>query len=188
MKIFRLSFGLLALCLIAGCVVSVGPVPTATPKPLLPSPTQPCVNDPFCVPTATPTSTPAASVLLEVSLEGCNWGIDITHGMGEVTNAYLLVRNTGPLTIHDLCLELFASDEGREHPDKSRCYLALPVGKQMAVKLTVDTTYGTDTDFYVTVTSDEISLQLPTQRCQPIKDGVQSTYDKVLDVIQDLSK
>ncbi len=185
----RLFIAMTILAFLAGGCAEAS-TPTATPRPLLPSPTQACVNDPFCQPTETPALTPtvAPAPLLEVSLEGCDWGIDIAHQMGEVTNAYLLVKNSGTAAVTDLCLELFASDEGRPHPDKSRCYLELPAGKQVAVKLTVDTTYGTNTDFYVVVTSSQPTMQTPTQRCQPIKDGARLAYDKVLDVIQDIGK
>lgn len=188
MRFIRLV-GIIAL-FVGGCMPNVEVTPSKTPAPLLPSPTVPCANDPFCQPTETPTPTlsPTPVPGLEVLLEGCDWGIDISHGMGEVTNAYLLARNPGATAIHTLCLELFASDEGRPHPDKKHCYSELPTGKQVVVKLTVDTTYGTNTDYYVVITSAETTMQVPTQRCQPIKDGVKVGYEKVRDLIQNIGK
>ena len=56
-----------------------------------------------------------------VDILGCNTSIDITHGMGEVTNAYVTVKNTGMVDLPNTCALLRAIDEDREHPDKKVC-------------------------------------------------------------------
>ena len=75
--------------------------------------------------------------------------------MGEVTNAFVTVRNTGGLELTNLRVTLFALDEGREHPDKTVELASLPTGFQVTVKLTVDSTYRKESPIQVEVTSDQ---------------------------------
>ena len=60
--------------------------------------------------------------------------------MGEVTNAYITIQNIGNADLTNLCATLSALDEGRVHPDKTKCVSILPAGYQVSEKLTVDTT------------------------------------------------
>ncbi len=133
------------------------PPPTLTSTPLPPTETA----------TPLPTSTPAPSVAVDIL--GCNTSIDITHGMGEVTNAYVTVKNTGGVDLPNTCALLRAIDEDREHPDKKVCVPNLPVGNQVTLKLTVDSEYKQDTIIQVDVTSNEaILLRVDKHSCKDI--------------------
>lgn len=103
--------------------------------------------------TSTLSQTLAAGLGLEIL--GCNTSLDITHGMGEVTNAFPLIRNQTGQDLTNLCATLSASDEARQHPDKTACIPILPTGKQVVLKLTVDTGYEQDTSIQVNVRSTQ---------------------------------
>ena len=81
--------------------------------------------------------------------------MDITHGLGEVTNAYVVIRNTSSLELTNVCSTLSASDEDRSHPDRTQCTSQLPSGNQIMLKLTVDTGFQEDTAIQVDVISDQ---------------------------------
>ncbi len=93
--------------------------------------------------------------LLGLEILGCNTSLDITHGMGEVTNAYPLIRNRASTDLSNVCATLSASDEARRHPDKTACISILPAGDQGTLKLTVDTGFKQDTSITVDVTTDQ---------------------------------
>jgi hypothetical protein len=86
---------------------------------------------------------------------GCNTSLDVTHGMGEVTNAYPVIRNRTNAELTNVCGLLMASDEGRLHPDKNGCIASLLPGYQVVLKLTVDTGFQQDTSIQVNVTTDQ---------------------------------
>lgn len=115
------------------------PPVTATPIPLY---------------TYTPTSLVNAPALHIVVL-GCNTGIDITHGMGEVTNAYVTLKNVGNVELTNLIATLYTLDEGREHPDKIQEITSLPIRYELTLKMTVDSTYRQESPIQVEVTSDQ---------------------------------
>jgi hypothetical protein len=103
--------------------------------------------------TPLPTSlTPFQSVNVEVL--GCNTSIDVTHAMGEVTNAFVTLTNTGNVNLVNLKATLFALDEGRQHPDKTAEITLLPAAQEVTVKLTVDSTYKAETPIQVEVSAD----------------------------------
>jgi hypothetical protein len=120
------------------------PTPTSTPVP----PTE----------TATPVPTFTAAPSVAVDILGCNTSIDITHGMGEVTNAYVTVKNTGAIDLPNTCALLRAIDEDREHPDKQVCVANLPAQYQVTLKLTVDSEYQQNTVIQVDTTSNDVIL------------------------------
>jgi hypothetical protein len=120
------------------------PTPTSTPIP----PTE----------TPAPTFTSTAVQSVTVDILGCNTSIDITHGMGEVTNAYVTVKNTGEVDLPNTCALLRAIDEDREHPDKKKCVTNLPVQSQVTLKLTVDSTYKQNTVIQVDTSSNDVLL------------------------------
>jgi hypothetical protein len=78
--------------------------------------------------------------------------------MGEVTNAYVTLKNTGTQALPNTCALLRAADEDREHPDKTKCVDNLPPGYQVTLKLTVDSTYKQDTVIQVDASSDSTLL------------------------------
>jgi hypothetical protein len=120
------------------------PTPTSTPIP----PTE----------TPVPTFTSTAVQSVAVDIFGCNTSIDITHGMGEVTNAYVTVKNTGTVDLPNTCALLRAIDEDREHPDKKVCIANLPQQNQVTFKLTVDSTYKQNTVIQVDTSSNDVLL------------------------------
>ena len=108
---------------------------TATPVTTEVITTTPIISVLLTLP-PTITSTPSASVDAEIL--SCNTSIDITHGMGEVTNAYVTISNISEVNLMNVCATLNAPDEGRPHPDKTKCVASLPAGYQVSEKLTVD--------------------------------------------------
>ena len=108
---------------------------------------------PSDTPVLTSTNAPAAPSI-SVEVLGCNTSIDVTHGMGEVTNAYVILKNTGNVELTNLKATLNALDEGREHPDKTVEVAALPTGYAVTLKLTVDSTYQEETPVQVEVIGD----------------------------------
>jgi len=78
--------------------------------------------------------------------------------MGEVTNAYVTIKNTGTIDLPNTCALLRAADEDREHPDKKVCIPNLPAQNQVTLKLTVDSAYKQDTIIQVDASSNDIVL------------------------------
>jgi hypothetical protein len=125
--------------------------------------------------TVSPTSTPltpsplAPAGTITVDILGCDTSVDILHGMGEVTNAYVTLSNSTAADVTDVCATLRGLDEGRPHPDKTKCIPSLPVGYQTTLKLTVDTTYQQDSPIQVDVTSgDTLILRTGEPACTAI--------------------
>ena len=145
----------------------VSPTPRvigASATPAMATATTAPSNTPFVVITNTPlvvfTDTPSATVTIpspsiSVDVLGCNTSIDVTHGMGEVTNAFVILKNTGNVELTNLRATLFALDEGREHPDKTIEITSIPVAYQVSIKLTVDSTYRQETPIQVEVSSTQ---------------------------------
>jgi len=92
---------------------------------------------------------------LQIIILGCNTGVDILHGMGEVTNAYVTLKNTGNVELTNLVTTLYALDEGRVHPDKTKGTASLPAGYEVTLKLTVDSTYKQESPIQVETNSDQ---------------------------------
>ena len=89
--------------------------------------------------------------------------------MGEVTNAYVTIKNNGTVDLPNTCALLRAVDEDREHPDKKRCVDLLPAQYQVNLKLTVDSQYKVDTIIQVDITTnDAIPLRVDRQSCKDI--------------------
>jgi len=138
--------------------VVIGPTATSnvsTSTPMATATTFPTNTSVF--PTDTPIATwTSASGQSSVSVEvlGCNTSIDVTHGMGEVTNAFVTLENTGNVDLTNLTTTLMALDEGREHPDKTVETAFLQAGYQVTLKLTVDSTYQAETPIQVEVMGD----------------------------------
>ncbi len=89
--------------------------------------------------------------------------------MGEVTNAYVTIKNNGTVDLPNTCALLRAIDEDREHPDKKRCVDILPAQYQVNLKLTVDSKYKADTIIQVDITTnDTILLRRDQQSCKDI--------------------
>jgi len=136
-------------------------VATSTPfiATAIPTNTNMPTTIPFDTDTPAPSLTPAPSGLsISIKVLGCNTSIDVTHGMGEVTNAYVTLTNTGGINLTNLKATLFALDEGRVHPDKTAEITLLPFGYMVNIKLTVDSTYKQQSPIQVEVVSDQGSF------------------------------
>lgn len=106
------------------------------------------------LPTFTATTVSAPNLSISMELLGCNTSIDVTHSMGEVTNAYVTLKNSGNVDLTNIRATLLALDEGREHPDKTVELTSLPVNYQVSIKLTVDSTYREETPIQIEVSAD----------------------------------
>jgi hypothetical protein len=116
-------------------------------------------NTPLVLATDTPLGTATNTALvptsdISVELLGCSTSIDVTHGMGEVTDAFVTLRNTGNVDLTNIRATVFALDEGREHPDKTVEIAILPVNYQISIKLTADSTYREETPIQLEVAAD----------------------------------
>jgi hypothetical protein len=149
--------------------VFVFPTITATPVGSSPTPAQasstitpvinPTSSETPSIPTTTPTLVTFPADVLKVDILGCNTSLDITHGMGEVTNAFITISNLGTVDLGNLCATLRGQDEGRPHPDKTKCIPSLPADDQVTLKLTIDTTYKEESPIQVDITSNDVLLQ-----------------------------
>ncbi len=107
-------------------------------------------------PTSTNTSPPSTVAAISLTVLGCDTSIDILHGMGEVTNAYLTLKNAGGMQLTNLTVTLLALDPGQQvHPDQTAQLTLLPIGYQVTLKLTADTTYRQATPIQIEVKSDQ---------------------------------
>ena len=79
--------------------------------------------------------------------------------MGEVTNAYVTIANNGNGNLANVCATLSSADEGRAHPDKTKCVASLPAGYQVSEKLTIDTTLDKPSPIQVDVALSGSLLQ-----------------------------
>ncbi|MFT3894502.1 MAG: hypothetical protein QM730_22970 [Anaerolineales bacterium] len=142
-------------------VASATSAPVNTDTPIPTNTDQPPVSFTFTPSTdASATSDPNGTPSVSVRVLGCNTSIDVSHGMGEVTNAFVILTNTGTIELTNLRVTLNALDEGREHPDKTVELTALPIGYQVTVKLTVDSTYQKDTPIQVATVSDQATFPI----------------------------
>ncbi|MCC6299651.1 MAG: hypothetical protein IT314_10155 [Anaerolineales bacterium] len=125
---------------------SVTPFANATATSTVITPTSSATNTP-------PTLTTAGIALVVI---GCKTSVDILHGMGEVTDAYVTLKNTGGMELTNVKVTLLALDPGQQtHPDQTAQIALLPIGYQVSLKLTADTTYKKATPIQVEVTSDQ---------------------------------
>ncbi|MEW6030517.1 MAG: hypothetical protein ACOYZ8_02615 [Chloroflexota bacterium] len=151
------------------------PTGTATAASALTDTATPAATDtvtPEATDTATPTPTASATLAPAaptVTILGCDAGLDITHGMGEVTNAYVTIANPSGPGLTDVCATLSSTDEGRAHPDKTVCVASLPAGYQVTLKLTIDTTFQVAAAVQVDMTSNEgITASAVTESCTDV--------------------
>lgn len=151
-------------------------IPTTTPTIIQLTPVTPVdteipsqTNTPEPIIPPSSTFTPILQQSVGVEILGCNTSLDIRNGMGEVTNAFVTVKNNGTVDLPNTCALLRAIDEDRVHPDKTRCVDDLPAQHQVNLKLTVDSQYKVDTIIQVDISSnDAILLRIDKQSCRNI--------------------
>jgi hypothetical protein len=146
-------------------------IATSTPIPFITATTAPTL---ILIPSDTPITIPTQTAMptgpaISVEILGCNTSIDVSHGMGEVTNAFVIVKNTGGIELTNLKVTLNARDEGRVHPDKTKDVPSLMVGYQVTLKLTVDSTYHEETPIQIEVAGDNGLFQrVGAESCKDI--------------------
>ncbi len=140
--------------------VVIAASPTATTQ-ILPTSTSISFITATSVPTLIPSDTPgsiqptvSSGPAVSMEILGCNTSIDVIHGLGEVTNAFIILRNTGGVDLTNITATLRALDEGEEHPDKTVEVPSLLTGYQVSLKMTVDSTYREATPIQVEITAD----------------------------------
>lgn len=151
-------------------ITNTAEVTTSTPtETVTPSPTETATAFTEApTPTDTPTLPPESPNII-VEVLGCNTSIDILHGMGEVTNAFVTLKNNTSTDLTNVCATLNALDEGRVHPDKTVCVPQLTHGQQVTLKLTVDSTYKQNTPIQVEVRSnDNLLSRIGQESCTDI--------------------
>lgn len=166
-------------------VIALTASPTFTPMlPPTATMTATSTETPTVTLTYTPTATPTTTVgPIAVNVLGCETGLDLAHGMGEVTNTYVIISNQSGQNLTNACSTLSAADEGRLHPDKTICAPSLPTGYRVTLKLTVDTTFRTDTIVQITVISDQgLGLSASGLACNAI--GAFKPADAIIGVLQ----
>lgn len=146
---------------IAPSATATDQIPTAQPPTSTSIPFITATSLPTLIPSDTPVSVETTGITtapsgpaVSVEILGCNTSIDVTHGMGEVTNAFVVLRNTGGVELTNLNATLHALDEGREHPDKKVEVTSIQAGYKVTLKMTVDSTYQAETPIQVEVTAD----------------------------------
>jgi hypothetical protein len=180
---------LLLVVFLAACAADINlPLPVSTPVPgtpsrtprivtlvplqltssITPSPDKTFTSMPALTPTVTLSPT-LESPILEVSVLGCDTGLDLAHQMGEVTNVYVSLSNNGGSAASNVCALFSSTDEDRAHPDRMSCVLSLPPETRVTFKLTVDTGFGVDTRIRVDVSAAEkVSTSLLGGSCKAI--------------------
>ncbi len=141
-------------------IIGASPTPVVATATITPTffPTSTNMAPPTLTEVPINTSTPTPEVnapALRIVVLGCNTSIDITHGMGEVTNAFVTLKNIGNVELTNLVATLYALDEGREHPDKILEITSIPLGYEVTLKMTVDSTYKAESPIQVEVSSDQ---------------------------------
>jgi hypothetical protein len=157
---------------------------TPTDLPPVPTPTPTQTPSPTSTPTPVPPTPTPFLPQFTLELLGCTTGLDITHALGEVTNAYVLVRNEGNADATNVCLRLEATDVGESHPDETHCLPRLPARTQVRIKLTADTEIRADTAIAVYLTSDDgPTADVAGADCKeldlPLQKEMEGTFDLV---------
>ncbi len=155
-------------------ILAVGCTPVGTARPMdTPVPSE-------IPPGATEVKGPGFPEGLHVIVNGCDTSVDVTHGMGEVTNTYVYLSNQGTVDLKDVTLTVNANDEQRPHPDKSVTLASLPVGFEVTSKLTIDTVFRKQTVVEVVVTIGGEQVYRLSENCQEIAQDAREKINAIL--------
>ncbi len=157
----------------AGCspVGTIGPMFTSAPSDILSGATE-----------VRGTAYPAG---LHVVVSGCETSMDVRHGLGEVTNTYVYVNNSGTSDLKNVTITVNANDEERQHPDKTVTLDSIPAGYEVANKLTMDTVFNKETIVEVIVTIQGENVYRLSENCKEI---AQDARDKLSAILGRLHK
>ncbi|MDD4083186.1 MAG: transglutaminase-like domain-containing protein, partial [Sphaerochaetaceae bacterium] len=99
---------------------------------------------------------------LNAQITNCQSNLNILQGLGEVTDVYVSITNSGAYDLHNIKVTAHASDEDQPYKNTAN-YTTLQVGQTASTKLTLDTQQNVPTLVTVTITSDEgtnLNLQI----------------------------
>ncbi len=158
----------LLVAILAGCspVGTAAPMATTGPSEMPPG--------------ATEEKGAAFPAGLHVIVNGCDTSVDVTHGMGEVTNTYVYLSNQGTAELKNVTLTVNGNDEQRPHPDKSVTVDSLPVGFEVTSKLTIDTIFRKDTVVEVVVMIGGEKVYRMSENCQEIAQEAREKITAIL--------
>ena len=163
--------------LLAGVVVGCSPVGTLAPM---------FTAGPGDIPTgAIEEKGTAYPTGLHVIVNGCETSMDVRHGLGEVTNTYVYVNNSGTSDLRNVIITVNANDEERQHPDKTVTLDLIPAGYEVANKLTVDTVFNKETVVEVLVTIQAERVYRLSENCKEI---AQDAREKITSILGRLHK
>ncbi len=91
---------------------------------------------------------------LDAAISQCGSSFNVSEGLGEVTDVYATVTNSGAYDLHNVSIVAHASDEDKPFKNSAN-YSVLQVGQTASVKLTLDTQQSVQTLVTLSVTSDE---------------------------------
>ena len=91
---------------------------------------------------------------LKVNISQCGSSINVMQGLGEVTDVYVTVTNSGSADAHNVVVTAHASDEDQAFKNTAN-FSILKVGQTASVKLTLDTQQSVSSLVTLSVTSTE---------------------------------
>jgi len=180
----------LPVCLFAVLVTACGSASDVTATQAATAGSPPTATG-MPIPIATSTTTPVPEPIeFNVLILGCNTGVDIAHGMGEVTNIYALIQNVGGAEANNVQVTASANDEGRPHPDKSQTIPRLPPDYEITFKFTVDTQFREGTTVAIDLTSEEGTRASDSRTdCRQLDRGDLSVIDlAILQGVRNITK
>lgn len=118
---------------------------------------------------------------LNVIIEGCDKGFDLSNSMGEVTNVYVRIQNIGENDASGIYARASATDEGRPHPNKDLRLGDIPFNHERVIKLTVDTTSKKTTGITVDVTTEQgQKAEQSTKICNELDKSQKEMLEKLI--------
>lgn len=124
----------------------------------------------------------APKPIIAMNIIGCDTGFDVSHGLGEITNVFAEVSNSGDADAANINLVASATDEGGEHPNKRATIPTLPAGQKTVVKLTLDTTYQTYGTITVIGTSSSGTVSAATSACAQIDENTIQGLNRLISI------
>ncbi len=162
------------MVMLLGVLMVVGCNPAGTLAPMLTS------TPSEIPPTVIEEKGPGFPEGLHVIVSGCDTSVDVSHGMGEVTNTYVYMSNQGTVDLKNVTLTANGNDEQRPHPDKSVTLETLPAGFEVTSKLTIDTIFRKETVVEVVVTIGGEKVYRLSENCQEIAQDVRERITAIL--------
>ncbi len=100
---------------------------------------------------------------LSATIDGCQHGIDIFHGQGEVSNVYVTIENFGTKEAQNLKVLLTASDQSNQSNTPQIQVSAFPSVSKLKTKIKLDTQTGEGNQTIITMSVTSNDTQTITQ-------------------------